>query len=129
MVGYVKLKVCGLKTRTKIPAPKYKEEQTTLAKRSCRKIYRNRMLSVKIDYVGKRENAPNFPQARPTEMFWGIMKKRYSARGKPVKNLNEFKRICRLLDKKLKKESAQRFLRRLRRNVRKNGYERVLAIQ
>jgi hypothetical protein len=97
MVDYVKLEVCGLKARTKKPAPKYTEEQATRAKRNCRKIYRSRMLSVKFDYVGKRENAQNFLQARPTEMFWGIMKKRYSAPGKPVKNLNGFKPIYRHL--------------------------------
>jgi len=247
-VSYVKLKVCGLKARTKKPVPKYTDEQATRAKRNCRKIYRNRILSgspkivvlddesyfpmdpsdlgyrqfyhaatpgnvspskrtkrkakffqkmmvrqaideksnrsdpcffqgtingdvyrkecirkrlvpfIKkhhrvgdvlfwpdlaschyteavrseleaggIDYIGKRENAPNVPQARPIEIFWGINKKRYSARKKPVKNLNGFKRVYRQLDKTFTKKSAQELMRQLRRNVRKIGYEGVLA--
>ncbi len=80
-----------------------------------------------IDYVGKHENAPNVPQARPIEMFWGIMKRRYSAHRKPIKNLNGFKRIYRHLDNEFTKESAQRLMGRLRRNLRKIGYEGLLA--
>lgn len=247
-VGYVKLKVCGLKARTKKRAPKYTAEQAKRAKKNCRKIYRNRILSrsrkivvlddesyfpldpsdlgyrqyyhaatpadvspskrtkkkakffpkvmvwqaidekgnrsdpyffqgimdgdrylkecirkrlipfikrhhsvrnvlfwpdlaschytqavrseleaAGIDYVGKSENAPNVPQARPIEMFWGIMKTRYAARRKPVKNLNGFKRVYRKLDNAFTKKSAQGLMGRLRRNLRKIGYEGVLA--
>jgi hypothetical protein len=247
-VGYVKLKVCGLKARSKKPAPKYTEEQAARAKRNCRKIYRNRILSgsskivilddesyfpldpsdlsyrqfyhaatpgnvcpsertkgkakffqkvmvwqaidekgnrsepcffqgtingdvylkecirkrlipfikkyhkvedvlfwpdlaschyteavrneldsAGIDYIGKHENAPNVPQARPIEIFWGVLKKKYLARKKSVKNLNGFKRVYRQLDKSFTKKSAQELMRQLRRNVRKIGYEGVLA--
>jgi hypothetical protein len=86
------------------------------------------MLSVNIDLVGKQENAPNFPQARSIEMFWGIMRKRYSAPGKPVKNLNGFKCVYHHLDKKRTKESAQRLIRRLGKNFGEIGHEEALAI-
>lgn len=45
MVGYVKLTVCDLKAGTKKLALKYTEEQATRAKRNCRKIYRDWILS------------------------------------------------------------------------------------
>ena len=36
--------------------------------------------SRKIDFIGKKENMPNGPQARPIELFWALCKKACKAR-------------------------------------------------
>jgi len=41
----------------------------------------------KINFVEKKENPPNVPQARPIEKYWAICKQRYSQRSNPAKNL------------------------------------------
>src|SRR5258708_3918017 len=46
-----------------------------------------------IDFIEKKENAPNVPIARPIEIFWALCKKECGKRKKPAKNLHSFKQI------------------------------------
>lgn len=52
-----------------------------------------------IQFVRKENNTPNFPQGRPIEKFWALVKSRYKRVSRPPKNLKSFKvtitRICR----------------------------------
>jgi transposase len=45
----------------------------------------------KIDYIKKKDNLPNCPQARPIEKFWAICKQKYAETGKQYKTLRNFK--------------------------------------
>ncbi|OXA45975.1 hypothetical protein Fcan01_19339 [Folsomia candida] len=54
------------------------------------KIVTDFFRSKNIDFVEKRDGTLNIPQARPIERFWALIKKEYSIRQKPPKNLGEF---------------------------------------
>ena len=51
------------------------------------------LIEQNFEFVPKKKNLPNLPQARPIEQFWAICKQRYPAHNKIPKNLIGFKRI------------------------------------
>jgi hypothetical protein len=74
-----------------------------------------------IDFVGKTENAPNVPQARPIEAFWALCKRKYKARGQAAKSLRSFAKIWNNISKKVAKESGKALMEKARRNLRLIG--------
>jgi hypothetical protein len=61
-----------------------------------------------IDFVGKTENAPNVPQARPIEAFWALCKREYKARGQAAKSLRSFTKMWNNISKKWSKRVEKR---------------------
>ena len=59
--------------------------------------------SENINFVAKKENPPNVPDARGIEKFWAECKRLYSARPESAKNLRGFKQIW----KRLSTEAAK----------------------
>ena len=79
----------------------------------------------KICFIPKLENAPNVPQARGIEKFWGIMKCKYSYEKNEPKNLAQFRRIYRRLLKSVTEETVQNVMKTARSNLRKIGLKGV----
>lgn len=63
--------------------------------------------SKKIDFVEKKDNGPNVPQARPIEKLWELCKKEYRKRKTPAKSLNSFRQIWTYISKKVAKKSGR----------------------
>ena len=80
-----------------------------------------------IPFVGKGENAPNVPIARPIEKFWALTKAEYKKRKNPTKNLKDFRNIWRRISLKVAKKSAQALMAEARRNLSVIGYGGVKA--
>lgn len=72
----------------------------------------------KINFVEKKENAPNVPIARPIERFWALCKREYNNMKKPAKTLRSFASIWSSISKKVAKESAQNLMKNARKNLK-----------
>jgi hypothetical protein len=80
-----------------------------------------------IDYIEKKENAPNVPQARPIEKFWALCKREYKKRSNGAINIKSMTKIWTNISEKIASESAQKLMREARRNLRAIGYGGVRA--
>lgn len=83
--------------------------------------------STKIEYILKRNNAPNVPQARGIEMFWALCKKEYKKRTDKPKSLTAFKHRWTRLAKNVATKSGKAVMRRAAINLRKIGYKGVVG--
>lgn len=80
-----------------------------------------------IDFITKKENAPNVPQARPIEKFWALCKSEYKKRKVGAKNVKSMARIWTNIANKKAVESAQKLMKEARRNLRAIAYGGVRA--
>lgn len=80
-----------------------------------------------IDFVGKKENAPNVPQARPIEKFWALSKAEYKRHRRTSKSLASFRKIWKKISTKVAEESAQALMKEARRYLRSIGYGYVYS--
>ncbi len=80
-----------------------------------------------IDFITKRDNAPNVPQARPIEKFWAICKAEYKKRKVGAKNVKSMAKIWTNISNKKAGESAQKLMKEARRNLRAIAYGGVRA--
>lgn len=80
-----------------------------------------------IDFVGKGENAPNVPQARPIEKFWALCKAEYKRHRRTSKTLNSFQKIWKKISIKVGEESAKILMKEARRYLCAIGYGNVFA--
>lgn len=71
-----------------------------------------------INFIEKKENAPNVPIARPIERFWALCKQEYHHRKKPAKTLKSFSSIWSSISKKVAKGSAQNLMKNARKNLK-----------
>lgn len=79
----------------------------------------------KIEFVSKKENAPNVPQARGIERFWALCKSEYSRRPKPCKNILGFRRVWGQIVKSVAAKSGKAVMQHAWRNLREIGYKGV----
>ena len=75
-----------------------------------------------INFVPLNNNAPNIPQARPIETFWALCKSEYKRQQYYPKDLDEFKKIWKLLSNKVAKNSAQTLMKGVRGKIRTIAY-------
>src|ERR1700722_9190289 len=59
------------------------------------KLVQNYLQQEKVDFLQKKKNPPNVPQARGIDKFWSMCKEEYSARKVPAKNDRSFIQIWR----------------------------------
>jgi hypothetical protein len=57
------------------------------------KIVTDHLNEQNIEFVPKKLNPPNLPQARPIEQFWAICKQKYAERDNPLNSLVGFKKV------------------------------------
>lgn len=76
------------------------------------------LASQNIDFVSKQENTPNFPQGRPIELFWALVKKEYAKRSRPAKNLVDFKRIYKVISERVAERSGKTLMEGTKRKLR-----------
>jgi transcription initiation factor TFIIIB Brf1 subunit/transcription initiation factor TFIIB len=81
-----------------------------------------------LDYVPRKKNAPNVPQARPIERFWALCKAAYRRRKKAPKTLQYFRTVWKNLAKKVAQSSGRALMKRLRGKLRAIAYGGVYAI-
>ncbi|OXA54255.1 putative alanine aminotransferase, mitochondrial [Folsomia candida] len=74
-----------------------------------------------------RDGAPNIPQARPIEGFWALIKKEYSNRQKPPKNLREFIQVMTAIIKLVGKTSGKTFMATVRKKLGSIGRNGVFG--
>src|SRR5690348_10048253 len=72
----------------------------------------------KVDFVEKKDNAPNVPQVRPIERFWALCKKEYARRKKPAKNIDAFRRVWKQITKKVAETSGETLMEHVRQKIR-----------
>lgn len=80
---------------------------------------------INIDFVNKKENAPNVPQARFIEKFWAVCKREYSKRKDPPKTEKGFRRIWGRITKEVRKNSAKAVMDHAWKELRKIGYKGI----
>ena len=81
-----------------------------------------------IDFIAKKHNAPNVPQARPIETFWALGKAEYKRRKIAAKNLNSFTRIWRNVTRKVAQKSGVALMKSVRRKLRAIAYRGIYAL-
>jgi len=80
-----------------------------------------------INYVKKKDNPPNVPQARPIETLWAIMKRRYAQRQKGAKNLKSFKQIWKNISLQVSNECGKSVMATTRKKLRAIGRKGVYS--
>jgi hypothetical protein len=82
----------------------------------------------KIEYVAKKENPPNVPQARPIEHFWAICKREYAQRKNSAKNLKSFSIIWKKIALKVANDHGESIMASVKQKLRSIGRNGVLAL-
>lgn len=85
------------------------------------KIVTDALREQKVDFVEKKDNAPNVPQARPIERFWALIKKEYSKRQKLPKNFRGFAQVMRGIIKRVAETSGEALMASCRKKLRSIG--------
>jgi hypothetical protein len=80
-----------------------------------------------IDFITKRDNAPNVPQARPIEKFWAICKAEHKKRKVGAKNVKSMAKIWTNISNKKAEESTQKLMKEAKRYLRAIAYGEVRA--
>lgn len=124
--GEIYLKHC-LKKRLKDFIDKYHKNHKILfwmdmATSHYKKEVTDWLTAQGIDFIGKKENAPNVPQARPIEKFWALCKAEYKRHRRSSKSIESFRKIWKKISKKIAQSSAQRLMKEARRHLRAIGY-------
>lgn len=88
-------------------------------------IVTNFLHEKKVDFVEKKDNAPNVPQSRPIERFWTLLKREYAKRSNPPKSLRGFQQVIGNLIKKVAKNHGKTLMKSVRSKLRKIGREGV----
>lgn len=83
------------------------------------------LLFKKKNFVPKKDNPPNVPQARGIEQFWSICKSKYSSRPHEPKNLQGFKQIWAKISKEAAAEVGIEVMQHARRYITGIGYKGV----
>lgn len=86
---------------------------------------KNFLVEEKVDFVQKKDNPPNVPQARGIELFWALCKQRYSTRKVEPKNLHGFKLIWQKISKQVAGEVGIDVMRHAAKMIREIGYKGV----
>uniref|UniRef100_A0A158P4G2 Tc1-like transposase DDE domain-containing protein n=1 Tax=Tetranychus urticae TaxID=32264 RepID=A0A158P4G2_TETUR len=81
-----------------------------------------------IDSVGKDENCPNLPQARPIEKFWALCKAEYAKEKNPASNLEDFKKRWTEISKKVASESGLNLMKGVRAKLLKISQNGVFSV-
>lgn len=81
----------------------------------------------KVDFVEKKDNAPNVPQCRPIEKFWALIKKEYSKKKRAPKNFEGFRRAMQKIIKDVAEKSGKELMRGVRQSLRSTGKEGVFG--
>lgn len=76
-----------------------------------------------VDFVQKKDNPPNVPQARGIEKFWAECKRRYSERPSQPKNLHGFKLIWHDISKEAARVSGKAVMDHAYKVLRQIGYK------
>lgn len=71
----------------------------------------------KIEFVGMRENTPNFPQGRPIEKFWALCKAEYAKRTEPAKSLSSFRKIWNNISERVARDSGKSLMQGIKRKL------------
>jgi hypothetical protein len=74
--------------------------------------------SEKIEFIEKKENVPNCPQVRPIEIFWAVVKRKYSLMTKVYKTIQTFRNIWFKLSLEVAKDSGHNIMGSVRRRLR-----------
>lgn len=80
-----------------------------------------------INFVERRDNAPNVPQARPIGKYWAACKAEYKRRKNVAKSLSSFKRIWRNLSQKVAQKCGKNLMQSMRRKLRLVAYHGVYS--
>lgn len=78
-----------------------------------------------IDFVSKKENPPNVPEARGIEKFWAECKRRYHHRSEEPKNLRGFKQVWSRLSLETGKTCGKAIMDHAYKVLRKIGFRGV----
>jgi len=81
-----------------------------------------------INFVPKKENPLNVPQARGIEIFWAECKRAYSSRLKKPKNLQGFKLICNVISKKVGRDLGKGLMDHCFKILREIGYKGLRTV-
>ena len=82
-----------------------------------------------IEFVSKKVNAPNLPQARPLEQFWAICRRHYHKRSKVCQRLRNFKKVCTNISTNVAESHGQALMAMVRIKLRKIGRKGVHELQ
>ena len=82
----------------------------------------------KIEYVEKKDNPPNVPQARPIEHFWALCKQEYAQRKNGAKNLRSFAMIWKKIALKLSNDHGKTIMASVKQKLRSIGRDGVLSL-
>jgi hypothetical protein len=82
----------------------------------------------KIEYIEKKDNPPNVPQARPIEHFWAICKQEYAQRKNGAKNLRSFRMIWKKIALKVSNDHGKSIMASVKQKLRSIGRDCVLAL-
>ena len=82
----------------------------------------------KIEYIEKKDNSPNVPQARPIEHFWALCKQEYAQRKNDAKNLRSFAIIWKKIALNVSNEHGKSIMASLKQKLRSIGSDGVLYL-
>ena len=80
-----------------------------------------------IGFVGRYENPPAVPQARPIEKYWNLCKQEYSRTTSEPKTIKRFEKIWSKISLNVEQKFAQKLTKGLRRTLRLIGNKGVKA--
>jgi len=80
----------------------------------------------KINYVSKKDNPPNVPQARPIEQYWAICKRKYAEKNVQSNTLSNFKSIWKKIANEVIQESGKQLMESTKKKLRLIGRNGVL---
>ena len=88
----------------------------------------NKVTSNSIDFVQKKRNLPNVPQARPIELFWALCKQEYRQLSEKPKNFPSFKNIWCKMNKSVANKHAQALMKNVRKTLKQIGDNGLFAL-
>ena len=82
------------------------------------------MVEKNIKFVSRNENPANFPECRPIELFWTILKQKVYQGNWKAKSLKELEKRIRLLTKRISSSTLEKLLDGMVdkiRDIKRNG--------
>jgi hypothetical protein len=72
----------------------------------------------KIQFIEKKDNPPNVPQARPIENYWALCKQEYKKLKNAPKDINSFKKKWTTISNKVAKQHVKNVMKGIRTKVK-----------
>ena len=81
-----------------------------------------------IEFVSKKGNVPNLPQARPLDQFWAICRRHYHKRSKVCQTHWNFKKVWTNISTTVAESHGQALMAGVRTKLRKIGRKGVYGL-